>query len=207
VQKEFNLQDGSAVRITTAKYFTPLGRSIQREYKNRRVEEYYSELEEYHPDESVLAKRPLYTTKRLGRSLYGGGGIMPDIEVEINESSDITKTTKRFLQNRIFFQFAQAKNADNFEEYESVQQFLQSFHVSNAYFEEFIQFCRQKQIEINRGDVEADKDYLCLKIKAEIAKNIWGTEGYYFLMLNNDSQFLSALQNFETASKLAVINR
>jgi len=207
VQKEFNLQDGSAVRITTAKYFTPLGRSIQREYKNKRLEEYYSELEDYHPDESVLAKRPLYITKRLGRSLYGGGGIMPDIEVEINQFSEVTKTTKRLLQNRIFFQFAQTKITEDAKKFKSVQQFLKASRFNHAYLEKFMEFCQRKRIEIDSEDVVTDKEFLCTKINAAIAKKIWGIEGYYFFMLHNDNQFLTAMQEFGIAAKLAMINR
>ncbi len=210
VQKEFNLQDGSAVRITTAKYYTPLGRSIQREYKGKRIEEYYSELGDSNhnlSESDSIQNHPLFYTKILGRTVYGGGGIMPDIEVDYDGFPKLSATTKKILENRLIFQFATANKIDKKYAENELRHFQNSYEVSTTVLDQFQSFCLEKDLQVDSDDLKKDLDFLKLRIKAEIARKIWEAKGYYFVILNADNQYLTALRNFNKAKRLAALNR
>jgi carboxyl-terminal processing protease len=207
VQKEFNLQDGSAVRITTARYYTPSGRSIQREYKGKKVEEYYSEL-----SDSTLrmaddtSSHPLFYTKNLGRSVYGGGGINPDLEVDYEEFSKPSETTRKLLEKRLIFQFANEYQLSPQFTKKGLREFEASFVVSDDLVNDFRKFCVEKENEIDSKDFQKDVELIKLRLKAEIARKVWGDDGFYFVSLNVDNQYLTALQNFGKAKNFAALN-
>ena len=206
VQKQFRLQDGSAVRITTAKYYTPSGRCIQRNYKGKKLEEYYSEI----PDstwttEDSLKNRPLFYTLERHREVYGGGGIQPDFYIKYTTFSKSPKLTNQILRKRLFFDFTTEYCARHPELNTSLREFQRTFEVSSRVLEEFKQYCIEKGIEVNDADFEKDIDYIKLRLKAEIARHFWDNNGYYYVTLNQDHQFLKAMELFDEARKLAML--
>jgi len=208
VQKEFNLQDGSAVRITTAKYYTPSGRSIQRVYKGKKVEEYYSELSDStFRVANDTSHHPLFYTKNLGRSVYGGGGINPDIEIDYEGFSKPSGITSKLLEKRLIFQFSNAYPLNPRFIKKDLREFQTSFTVSNDLVNDFREFCVEKENEMNSEDFEKDIQFIKLRIKAEIARKVWGDDGFYFVSLNVDNQYLTALQNFGKAKNFAALNK
>lgn len=207
VQKEFNLQDGSAVRITTAKYYTPSGRSIQREYKGKKVEEYYSDLNDSTTDTTNdNLHHPLFYTKKLGRSVYGGGGINPDIEIDYEGLSNPSGTTSKLLEKRLIFQFANAYQLNPKFMKKGLGEYQTFFVVSENLMNVFRKFCEEKMDETNAEDFEKDNQFLQLRIKAEIARKVWGDDGFYFVSLHSDNQYLTALRNFGKAKRFAAVN-
>jgi carboxyl-terminal processing protease len=205
VQKEFPLQDGSVVRITTAKYYTPSGRCIQRDYKGKNVEQYYDDI----PDstwasEDSLKNRPLFYTK-AGRPVYGGGGIQPDAYVPSSGFSKSPELTNKMLQKRLFFEYANSYVLKHPELKTSVTQFENQFRVSDQLFRSFKSFCREKNFTFEDGEFDKDEDYIKLRLKAEIARRMWDKNAYYHVVLSEDHQFQMVIKSFNEAKRLATL--
>ncbi len=206
VQKEFPLQDGSAVRVTTARYYTPSGRLIQREYKNKDVREYYSEvMDTSWTSEDSLENRPKYHTK-AGRIVYGGGGIRPDIIVPYESYSHSPKMMNRIFQKRAFFEFAKTYGTRHPEIKTTLKSFEQNFEVKPAMVNEFKQFCKDYEIEFSDEEFQKDREYIAARLKSELARHFWEKDGFYYSWLHHDNQFLEALKSFDEAKRIALLN-
>lgn len=203
VQKEFPLQDGSAVRITTAKYYTPSGRCIQRDYKGKDVDEYYEEI----PDsswtsEDSLKNRPLFYTQK-GRAVYGGGGIQPDVYVPAGQLSQSPELINKISQKRLFFDYANHFAAKHPEWKTSLVKFRDRVQITPQQLEEFKKLCREKKVEFADREFDQDAEYLKLRLKAEIARRFWDANGYYYITLGSDPQYQKALRLFGEARRIA----
>jgi carboxyl-terminal processing protease len=125
VQRQYPLRDGSAARITIARYYTPTGRLIQRPYED--IGDYYTDLgkDSREATDSTLAEKPIFITKK-GRHVYGGGGITPDIFSELD--LNFNESTRKFLSHpdRLTFQFAGELKNDIKDEYETFEDFTTS---------------------------------------------------------------------------------
>lgn len=208
VQKEFDLQDGSAVRITVAKYYTPSGRSIQRDYKGKSIEEYYAEVNESNENQSdTIEVHPVYYTKILGRPVLGGGGINPDMEIEYEGFPKHSNLGSKMLELRFFFQFANEFQLNEMYPKMDLRAFQFSFQITDGILNDFKDFCLRKDFKIDSVDFEKDIDFIKLRLKAEIARKIWGESGFYYVILNSDNQYLAALRSFGEAKKYALLNK
>lgn len=206
VQKEFPLDDGSAVRITTAKYYTPSGRCIQRDYKGKSTEEYYDEI----PDsswftENQLNSRPMFYTQK-GRAVYGGGGIQPDLFVKNTNISKSLDLTNQMLQKRIFFEIANEYVYQEMQSKPDLVTFKNRTEIGQRWMQRLQQHCSEKGIAVTDSDFNKDRKWIQLRFKAEIARRIWDNNGYHFVWLGSDSQFAKALQSFDQARRLASLN-
>lgn len=205
VQKEFPLQDGSAVRVTTAKYYTPSGRCIQRDYKGKSTEDYYNELQDslFSGADSVQ-KRPMFHTES-GRSVYGGGGIQPDIYTVQDKLSQSPKLINAISVKRLFFEFTRNFANRNKRWANNMGAFRKNFNISPKMLRDFKTLCQNKGVEFVEAEFDADSDYITLRLKAEIARRFWGANGYYFIALSGDKQYQKALQYFDQARNLATL--
>ncbi len=205
VQKEFPLNDGSAVRITTAKYYIPSGRCIQRDYKGKSLQEYYSELNDTTAvDTGAAEERPLFYTKG-GRSVYGGGGIHPDVVIkESYFTYRMTPGVSKLFQKRMFFVYA-AEYAAYHKELGKMNlpAFQRRFQVDDSMIADFLQYCEKKDLKLKPQELEKDREFIRVQLKAEIAREFWGNDGYYYVVLHWDKQFTAALKLFPRAEKLA----
>lgn len=145
VQRELNLADGSALRLTTAHYYTPSGRSIQKPYKDG-TEKYYRDIlnrsikgELMHADSIHFPDSLKFTTRILKRTVYGGGGIMPDVFVPI-DTTDYSDFHRRLSSRGVINKFTQQyvnKNRDALKkQYPSFEKFYESFEVTNDMLKE-----------------------------------------------------------------------
>lgn len=213
VQRQFTLNDNSAIRLTISKYFTPSGRSIQRDYKDKKkYEEYYANrqdtsISEVNNIEHVAEKdtsKPIFKTKK-GRTVYGGGGITPDY---ILKNERITNYTSNLLRQNVFYQYILNYVEKNGKAVSStygtdLSKYVNEFKFSEADLEKFILFAASKEVVFNEEDYKTDKDYIATRLKAQLARNYWKNEGWYSVMLTTDNQIEKAMSLFDEAKQIA----
>ena len=213
VQRQFELPDNSALRLTISKYFTPSGRSIQRDYSDKKkYEEYYANMDDSsltegdnleHTAEQDSSK-PVYHT-HSGRIVYGGGGITPDYIVK-NEK--ITSYTSDLLRQNVIYQFILNYVESNGNEIpknygDDLMRFNKEFHFTDTEMQRFVSFASSKNVALNEEEFTTDKDYIMARLKAQLARNYWKNEGWYTVMLNTDNQVETALGLFDEAKEIA----
>ena len=191
VQSVFPLTRNNALALTTAKYYTPSGRLIQRDYGS--LEDYvaYRTDENYQPRFDEDEKK--YTD--AGRTVYGGGGIAPDVEVELN---DPTEFTTRMYRNSAFFHFAVRYVTDHPDVDEKVE-------VGPEIMEAFHQFLIEEDIPFDEADLVSDREELAVFVKAEIVSAQLGLEYGNRVRNSYDAQVRKALTLFGQARELAFL--
>ena len=205
VQRPFLLKDNSAVRITVAKYFTPSGRAIQRQYENKDKKKYYEEVMKRKEIEGENLKhtaegdssRPVFFTKG-GRKVFGGGGITPDFIVN---NKELHEATLELLQAGTYYQFVRDYLDANREKiknkYPDLISFSENFNFTNSEFNGFIKLAKKSKPDINTAGLMEDKDYILTRLKAHIAREFWKNEGWYYNLLKVDNQFKKAIKLFD----------
>lgn len=213
VQRQFELKDGSAFRLTISRYYTPSGRLIQRPY-GKNLEEYRSAAFEREEEdgENILhtmevdTSRPVFKTAS-GRTVYGGGGITPDFIVKGERYTDFA--VKLFSQS-VLVEYAN-KYLDRYGKHvrdtygSDFKKFREAFVVTDAMMEEMIALAKAKGIEFNKEQYEKDLRRIRNVQKAFIARNLYGVEGRSHILLNEDVQFQKAITLFPEADKIAGI--
>jgi carboxyl-terminal processing protease len=215
VQRQWKLEDGSALRLTIAKYYTPSGRLIQRPYEGKEKTEYQREAFERDEAEGENldhsserdTTRPIFKTN-AGRVVYGGGGITPDYIVK---SGTYTATTTSLHRRDMFFQFTREYLDTHGSSIRStytdgVMSFKKVFNVTDAQLNEFQSFLKKKEVPVEEQEFRKDIQFIKTRLKAEIARAYWSTEGYSTIMLDVDPQFGRALTLFPEAEKIARLN-
>jgi carboxyl-terminal processing protease len=215
VQRQFQLDDGSALRLTIARYYTPSGRSIQREYEGKEKDVYQREAytrqeregENLEHTEERDTTRPMYHTQD-GRVVYGGGGITPDYVVK---NAPFTPLTMSLLRRGLLDQFVTAyldgKGLNIRSAYgKDFRTFEQSFSVSDEILKDFRSFVSQRDVKIDEKEYEKDVAFFKVRLKAMLARSFWGNEGWYPVMLQVDAPFRKALTLFPEAEKIARLN-
>jgi carboxyl-terminal processing protease len=215
VQRQFPLSDGSGLRLTIARYYTPSGRSIQREYEGKERQAYQREAYERqeregenieHKAESD-SSHPLFQTN-AGRVVYGGGGITPDYVVKNPSPSPFTSN---LLRRGLFDQFVTAyldgKGLKVRSTYgKDLRLFSESFTVSDETLKDFRSFVVQRDVKINEKEYGEDLSFIKTRLKASFARSFWGNDGWYPVMLQVDVPFQKALSLFPEAEKIARLN-
>lgn len=205
VQNEFVLKDSSRLRLTVSKYYTPSGRLIQRPYKGKNLEDYYQDgdaadslLARIAANDTV-AERPVFQTES-GRKVFGGGGINPDVEVKYESYSRSSKMTTQFFQKRVFFETGSAfVNRNSQINKNHFNDFYEHFNVSDNLLQALKKSAAGKAIQFDAADFDRDREFLKNRLKAEIARNIWGVSRYYQVLLQHDNQLEKARQLFSDA--------
>ena len=195
VQRQYELQDGSAARVTIARYYTPSGRLIQRDY-DVPLDEYYINDSK---NDTIGENQEKYFTKS-GRIVYGGGGITPDIiqknTVEYNES------TRKiyFHEDRLLFKYAN-EIKENGVAPKTYIELMKNYEINQ---EHFLNWLDLNYIDYIKNDVIISEDwqFISNRIKAEIANVIWEREAFYKALTYNDLQVKTALEQFINAEKL-----
>ncbi len=214
VQRQFPLSDGSAFRLTIARYYTPTGRLIQRPYdfgKEKYQKEAFERQEVEgenieHKNDKADSTKSVYYTLREKRKIYGGGGITPDFVVK---SSSSTEYTVSLLRKNIFYEFVakyltEKPLSDNLKS--TLENFNKSFNFSDEEMNEFTKYANDKGVKTNSEQYEKDKNYIKGRLKAHIARNYFGNVGWYKVILEYDNQLQKAVNLLPEASKIAKLN-
>ena len=196
VQREMPLGDGSAVRLTVARYYTPSGRSIQKPYEDK-AENYFNEFEKrfesgelYEQDKTKIADSLKFKTKK-GRTVYGGGGIIPDVFVPF-ESKHGEESTTLFMQSGLvnYFVFEQLdKNRKKFEKI-TLAELEKEIKTKPYYFSEFKKHLSQTGLMFN---LDAQKEKTLHYLHAEFVHQLFREKQYYDVLLKNDVMLKKAL--------------
>lgn len=201
VQQQMPFDDGSAVRLTVARYYTPSGRCIQKPYTLGDQEDYEKDLLErwengelYSADSIHLKDSTVYYTKS-GRKMYGGGGIMPDVFV----GRDTTLNTpwyNRCVNMAYTYQFAykytdeHRKQLNQYKDWQSLEKYLLSQNV----LREFVAFAKDKGIEPNEAEIQKSRPLMTRLLNAYIVRDILGDEGFFPLFERDDEITKKAIE-------------
>ena len=201
VQQQMPFEDGSAVRLTVARYYTPSGRCIQKPYTLGDQEDYEKDLldrwehgELFSADSIHLQDSTVYYTKS-GRKMYGGGGIMPDVFV----GRDTTLNTpwyNRCVNMAYTYQFAykytdeHRKQLNKYKDWQSLEKYLLSQNV----LREFVAFAKEKGIEPDEAQIQKSRPLMTRLLNAYIVRNILGDEGFFPLFERDDEITKKAIE-------------
>ena len=201
VQKEFVLPDSSAIRLTTARYYTPSGRCIQKDYKEGMLDyekeliDRYTHGELYSRDSMKIDKSQVFTTLH-GRTVYGGGGIVPDIFVARDTSginSYYIEIANAGLLQRYAFNYCNDHRTalNNLKDY---QQFLSTAPSDDALTKDFADFASANGIAPRWYYINQSQDVIVTNLKALIARDIFGNQAFYPIYNRNDKTIQAALK-------------
>jgi len=216
VQAPIPLEDGSELRLTISRYYTPSGRSIQKEYSHEGTEDYEKDLEKryehgefFNADSIKFNSSKTFRTSR-GRIVYGGGGIMPDIFVSLDTSYN-TKYLAELFNSNLVREYALNYVTDYRKELEKLSfgDFKKKFVVTEAMLNEIVSMATKQGIAYNEKDFLRSKAFLANQLKALIARTTWRrtekdglNNEFYQITLEQDPIFQRAMQSFPKAMAL-----
>ncbi len=200
VQRVIPLQDGGALAVTTAKYYTPSGRLIQRDYSD--LEAYYLNNAPSDGDDEGIGdgrdlelpetEREVFRTSS-GRKVYGGGGITPDYEVETSRASELLSRLRR---ENLVFDYSVRFIADH-------PDVEPGFEIDDKALEAFRAFLSKRDVEIDAEEFGADHNNIALALRAQIARIKWGQAEESRIIAAADEQVQRALELFDEAESLS----
>lgn len=200
VQEQIPLMDGSALRLTVARFYTPSGRCIQKPYEEGN-DEYYKDLyarfshHEQLTADSIHFNDSLKYTTKSGRTVYGGGGIMPDIFVPMDTTGTSEYFNQIYRKGLIYtFAYSYADNhREKLSEFTDATEFDQFLDQQNV-LGEFVEFADERGIEKDIDGLNESSEVIETQLKAYIARNIIGEEGFYPIISQIDKTLLEAIE-------------
>lgn len=207
VQDQEELDDQSAIRLTTARYYTPSGRCIQKPYGNG-IDyhgEFYKRSEKGELTESGSGTQDTTEVFKTigGRTVYGGGGIMPDVFVAVDTTEGSFFLSELFytgVLNQFAFEHADKQRAD-LEAYGSAEGFASSYITPSQLIDELIAYAKEQGLKAKQEDLKRSERQIALRLKANIARNIWGANGYYPIVIESDKMKDKALEILKEQDK------
>ena len=202
VQGRFELNDGSEIRLTVARYFTPAGRLIQKPYTEG-FEAYSHELlERYNSgelsgeDTKHFPDSLKYHTLLKNRVVYGGGGILPDYLVPIDTSaySDYYRDLiSQGVLNQFILEYVDNNRKTLHASYPEFEDFDKNFTVTPAILTELRQYAEKQGVKFNKEEFATSKEMITMLVKAYIARDLWDTEAFYEIYNQKDPIFRKAV--------------
>ncbi len=204
VQEEMRFTDGSAMRLTVARYYTPTGRSIQRSYENGK-EDYYHEFSErwirgeFEYEDSVKFDDSQKFLTPGGKTVYGGGGIMPDVFVPLDTSGasayyNSVRSLGLMYRFAFYYTDLHRSSLDQFTTPQDIEGYLDDQDL----LAQFITFAKEKGVKPDYDDIRVSKNILHKTIKAYVARNIIDNDGFYPIIADIDYTLKVAIDTIAT---------
>lgn len=207
VQRQFPLLDGSMMRLTVARYYTPSGRCIQKSYKGG-YEKYEMDLadrykhgEFLHADSIHLPDSLKYQTLNLKRTVYGGGGIMPDIFVPL----DTTKYTSAHrklvalgIVNKVTVQYIDRNRESLKKNYPLFDKFNAKFEIPESVLAQLLTAAEKDKVKIDKVQFEKSKPMIRMQLKALVARDLWGANEYSRIIDADNESLQKAIEILQT---------
>lgn len=207
VQSPFDLSDGSELRLTISRYYTPSGRSIQKPYED--LEEYSSDIvsrynhgEFFHADSIKFNDSLKYITLN-GRAVYGGGGIMPDYFVPLDTTLNSHYLNALYTSAAIQeYSFGYAENNREDLLKKGYEAYLEKFQVSDKMINDLVAVGSKNQVKPDYKELRERKELFKTHVKAQIARRLWGNEGYYPIFNQTDEILEQGIKMFDRIPEL-----
>lgn len=202
VQEQSAWPDGSATRLTIARYYTPAGRCIQKPYDNG-LKAYHEELYERYEngemensDSTEIKDSTIYKTEN-GRTVFGGGGIMPDVFIPIDTAGSTTLLSRIFYSGS-FYQFAfdyADKHRTELVKYGNAENFVSNFNYDKPLEKDFKSYLKENKIPIDEIEYEKSLEIISVRVRAGIGRNIFGDEAFFPILHEIDNTVKEAVNN------------
>lgn len=210
VQKPYNLQDGSMIRLTVAQYFTPSGRLIQKSYE-KGFDDYEHDLISRYNNGELMNSDSIHfpdslKTKTLqnNRTVYGGGGIMPDffVPLDTNYYPELyRKIRQKGIINKQIVSYYD-KNVDDLKKkYTTFNSFKSNFEVPSSIIDSIFSIAGKEKLEFNDDDKEKTIPHLNILIKAVLAQDLWSNSEYYEVINTTRPDYLKAIEVISDKNK------
>ena len=202
VQEQYELRDGSALRLTIARYYTPSGRCIQRPY-DKGTDAYYNEIydrysrgEFVHEDSIASLDTTIYKTSK-GRRVYGGGGIRPDIFVPMDTTaeSEYFYAVRSFIPEFVYKYSSQ--HADVLSKYKTEDDYKKDYEVSDMMLSDFFTYAFAAGLKKNETRQAKITSKVKLNLKAFLAKQVWRMDGFYYIINSSDDVVAKAIEKMK----------
>ena len=210
VQLPIPLSDGSELRLTISRYYTPSGRSIQKPYDKNNTSAYDEDLvdryehgEFFHADSIHFNDSLKYKTVK-GRTVYGGGGIMPDIFVS-RDTSEYSKYLMELYNQNIIREYTLNYYQEHKHELSKMafEHYFKTFTVTDVMLNDLINLASKSGVKYRDADFQKSKKFIRNNVKAYIARSAWGNKGFYPIYNMEDEIYLKALTLFGEAEKIS----
>ena len=211
MQRPIPLPDGSMLRLTTARYYTPTGRSIQKPYEKGDAESYSRDLVDRFNRGEMISADSIHFPDSLRfytlvnkRVVYGGGGIMPDYFIPI----DTTRYTAfhrnivaKGTVNRLIISYIDKNRDDLKKEYPTFKKFNESYVVSDDLMNELLNKAKEDSIVVNNEEYQKSKPLIQLQLKALIARDLWDMNEYFQIINQDNESYKRAIEIIEDTNK------
>jgi len=202
VQSLYRVGSNTALALTTARYYTPSGRLIQRDYSRSFYDYYYTDLG---VDENTQSREKAYTD--TGREVFGGGGITPDVKVEARTP---TKFMDLLASEYVFFNFAKRFAASDERKVQALEAPVagslhvidRAFSIDDTIITEFREHLQKAKIQFTEKDIQENLPQIKTQMRQEVFTALWGSEEGYKIASSQDPQVQKALELFPKAEAL-----
>lgn len=204
VQRPIILPDSSMIRLTTAKYYTPSGRNIQKPYEIGNLEAYnhdladrYNRGELMHADSIHFPDSLKYNTLISKRTVYGGGGIMPDVFIPVDSTRNTDyhfKLIRYGIINRMAMDYMDKNRKELNEKYPKIDKYKKKFIVTKEMLQELLDMAGEEKIEFNEEQFDKSKELISLQLKALIARDLFDMSEYFQIINDENDSYQEALK-------------